>query len=165
MKIADLSNLVIIRNHLASVISDVSITSKNDIRELNELRRSMDKKFVECVKKLDLDCLFEDSSKEWKGEGITSLDQKYPVEWLKIDTTISKEDIEKWKKAFFESNEKEGQTFKVDQPINEEEAAKWKAAFEAAGPKLAVAPTKQLSLPFDNSPKPKKSRKKTNDKG
>lgn len=142
MKIADLSNLVIIRNHLASVISDVSITSKNDIRELNELRRSMDKKFVECVKRLDLDCLFEDSSKEWKGEGITSLDQKYPVEWLKIDTTISKEDIEKFREAW-------------NNPALE----------KAVLPGSQEETTKQLSLPFDNSPKPKKSRKKTNDKG
>ena len=206
MKIADLANLVIVRNHLLTVIADTSITPKTDVKALNDLRRNLDKKFVETIKQLDVEALFAEEdfekvylqskekvaaaleqareyinknngSQENQKEGIT-LDKVYNPAWLKLDKVLSKEDLNNWKKYFeisLKPNEKEGQTFKVeqslniDQPINEEEAAKWKAAFEAAGPKLAVAPTKQLSLPFDNTiepVKPKKTRKKpSNDKG
>lgn len=145
MKIADLANLVTVRNHLLTVIADTSITPKTDVKALNDLRRNLDKKFVETIKQLDVEALFaeEDFEKAYfqskekitaaleqareyinknngpqenQKEGIT-LDKVYNPAWLKVDKVLSA-DFDIWKKYFLQSTEKEGQTFKVEQSLN-----------------------------------------------
>jgi hypothetical protein len=157
MKIADLANLVTVRNHLVTVIADTSITPKTEVKALNDLRRNLDKKFVESIKQLDVEALFAEEdfekvylqSKEKVAASLAqachklgsdqpiTLEQQYPVEWLKVDTTISKEDIEKFKEAWCLNKDKTVPAEKTQEN------------------------PKQLSLPFDNPPKPKKTRKKT----
>jgi len=58
MKLSDLADLVVVRNHINTVINDKSITSRDDFRPLNNARSKLDQKFVEGIKALDFDNLF-----------------------------------------------------------------------------------------------------------
>ena len=59
MKLTELAALVQIRNHISVVINDKSVTNRNEFTPLNSARILLDKKFVEIVKSLDTNDLFE----------------------------------------------------------------------------------------------------------
>jgi hypothetical protein len=57
MKLSQLASLVTVRNHLFVVIGDRNVINKNEVKQLDEIRRNLDRKFIEAVKALDLDNL------------------------------------------------------------------------------------------------------------
>jgi hypothetical protein len=59
MKITELAALVQVRNHILTVLNDKSVTNRDEFRPLNDIRLKLDKKFVEIVKDLDVDCIFQ----------------------------------------------------------------------------------------------------------
>lgn len=61
MSLADLSNLVIVANHINEIVNDKSISTKDDVRVLNTIRTRLNKKFLEELKTLDIDSLFTKS--------------------------------------------------------------------------------------------------------
>lgn len=61
MKISDLADLVVVRNHISLIMGDKSICSKDDVRPLNEAKIKLDKKFVAVLKDTDIERLFSDS--------------------------------------------------------------------------------------------------------
>jgi hypothetical protein len=58
MKISDLADLVVVRNHIGIVLNDKSVSEKTDFRKLNDIRIKLDKEFIKAVKDLNFDNLF-----------------------------------------------------------------------------------------------------------
>jgi len=61
MKITDLAALVTVRNHIATVMNDKSVSGKDDFRPLNDARIKLDKKFIAALKETDVESLFSDN--------------------------------------------------------------------------------------------------------
>lgn len=60
MKITNLAALVLVRNHILTVINDKSVTNRDEFKPLNEARLNLDKKFVKIIKDLDIDAAMSD---------------------------------------------------------------------------------------------------------
>lgn len=95
MKITDLAALVQVRNHILTVINDKSVTNRDEFRPLNEARMKLDKKFVEAVKTLDVETLFDDSSEYeyWKSvfkesQKPDKKDTTFPYHPQKLDSQL-----------------------------------------------------------------------------
>jgi hypothetical protein len=58
MKLSDLANIVVVRNHIGIVLNDKSVSEKTDFRKLNDIRIKLDKEFIKAVKDLNFDNLF-----------------------------------------------------------------------------------------------------------
>jgi|SRR5271157_6262055 len=63
MKLVDLAHLVAVINHIPIVINDKSVTNRDEFSILNNARTVLNKKFVEGVKKLNINALFEKETK------------------------------------------------------------------------------------------------------
>jgi hypothetical protein len=61
MKLNDLADLVIVRNHILTVLNDKSATTKEEFRPLNAMRILLDKQFVKEVQDLNFDEPVEES--------------------------------------------------------------------------------------------------------
>jgi hypothetical protein len=57
MKISDLAAIVSVRNHILTVMNDKTIVNRDEYSVLNQTRIKLDKKFVELVKKVDIENL------------------------------------------------------------------------------------------------------------
>ena len=99
MKLTELGALVNVRNHIGVVINDKHVTNRDEITLLNTVRRLLDKKFVEAVRSLDLDNLFEK-------ETVVTVDhsvRKDPLQVVRFEKTVAASttsQINSWKEAF-----------------------------------------------------------------
>jgi hypothetical protein len=100
MKVIDLANLVTVINHIPVVINDKSVTNRDEFSVLNNARTALNKKFVEGVKGLNVETLFEKSVKiEDSAEvigpvgvravGVTGISSEMVSMYERVSTTAS----------------------------------------------------------------------------
>lgn len=68
VKLQDLANLIIVRNHIITVMNDKYITKKEETRALNDIRVKIDREFVKEVSSFNVEDLFKDNVEDSKYE-------------------------------------------------------------------------------------------------
>jgi hypothetical protein len=94
MILADLADIVAVRNHILTVLNDKSVSTKDDFRPLNDVRIKLDKLFVSTLREINIESLLGNKTtpppppEEDKQLSLNYVADRTETTWENADTVI-----------------------------------------------------------------------------